>query len=236
MSQQEDDLRALSKIMDLLRGLSIILVVANIYWFCHESHRKLAVRPADNEDTPQPQRRKRTVQQSVEFKMVDAPVPRPLMLRHKGREERENPMDPYLDFPVNGSGFVFLELVDAVYRLASVLHIHYGHRLHTDAYRRRVYGYRMLKNNMMDDRFNEENESFMQETKLMENEYSVNLPTRFYYKKRWNKGYINVVNPFRASIVLGTPGSGKSYAIINNFIKQQIEKGFGLYLYDYKYV
>lgn len=98
-----------------------------------------------------------------------------------------------------------------------------------------VWMSRLLKNNMMDDRFNEENESFMQETKLMENEYSVNLPTRFYYKKRWNRGWINVVNPFRASIVLGTPGSGKSFAVVNNFIKQQIEKGFGLYVYDYKF-
>ena len=94
---------------------------------------------------------------------------------------------------------------------------------------------RLLKNNLMDDVFNTENESFMQETRLMENEYSVNLPTRFYYKKRWNKGWINVVNPFRASMVLGTPGSGKSYAIVNNYIKQQIEKGFAMYIYDYKF-
>ena len=63
----------------------------------------------------------------------------------------------------------------------------------------------------------------------------VNLPTRFYYKKKWNKGWINVVNPFRASMVLGTPGSGKSYAIVNNYIKQQIEKGFAMYIYDYKF-
>ena len=87
----------------------------------------------------------------------------------------------------------------------------------------------------MDDVFNTENESFMQETRLMENEYSVNLPTRFYYKKKWNKGWINVVNPFRASMVLGTPGSGKFYAIVNNYIKQQIEKGFAMYIYDYKF-
>ena len=87
----------------------------------------------------------------------------------------------------------------------------------------------------MDDVFNLENESFMQETCLMENEYSVNLPTRFFYKKRWNKGWINVVNPFRASIVLGTPGSGKSYAIVNNYIKQQIQKGFSMYIYDFKF-
>lgn len=87
----------------------------------------------------------------------------------------------------------------------------------------------------MDDVFNTENESFAQETRLIENEYSINLPTRFYYKKRWNDGWINVVNPFRASMVLGTPGSGKSYAIVNNYIKQQIEKGFAVYIYDYKF-
>ena len=98
-----------------------------------------------------------------------------------------------------------------------------------------VWMSRLLKNNLMDDVFNTENESFMQETRLMENEYSVNLPTRFYYKKRWNKGWINVVNPFRASMVLGTPGSGKSYAIVNNYIKQQIRKGFAMYIYDYKF-
>ena len=75
----------------------------------------------------------------------------------------------------------------------------------------------------------------MQETRLIENEYSVNLPTRFYYRKKWNDGYINVVNPFRASIVLGTPGSGKSYAVVNSFIKQQIEKGYSMYIYDFKF-
>uniref|UniRef100_UPI004024E66E conjugal transfer protein MobC n=1 Tax=Prevotella sp. TaxID=59823 RepID=UPI004024E66E len=94
---------------------------------------------------------------------------------------------------------------------------------------------RLLKHNLMEDVFNNENESFMQETKLMENEYSVNLPTRFYYKKKWQKGWINVVNPFRATIVLGTPGSGKSFAVVNNYIKQQIEKGYSMYIYDFKF-
>jgi len=98
-----------------------------------------------------------------------------------------------------------------------------------------VWMSRLLKNNLMDDVFNLENESFMQETRLLENEYSVNLPTRFYYKKRWHKGWINIVNPFRASMVLGTPGSGKSFAIVNNYIKQQIDKGFAMYIYDYKF-
>ena len=83
--------------------------------------------------------------------------------------------------------------------------------------------------------FNVENESFMQETKLKENEYSVNLRTRFRFRGRAYDGWINLVNPFRATMVLGTPGSGKSYAIINQYIKQTIEKGYSLFLYDFKY-
>ena len=94
---------------------------------------------------------------------------------------------------------------------------------------------RLYRHNLMEDVFNMENESFMQETRLMENEYSVNLPTRFQYGGKFNDGWINVVNPFRATIVLGTPGSGKSYAVVNNYIKQMISKGYSTYIYDYKF-
>lgn len=94
---------------------------------------------------------------------------------------------------------------------------------------------RLLKSNLLEDVFNRENESFMQETKLMENEYSVNLPTKFWYRGKEWKGWINVVNPFRASMILGTPGSGKSYAVVNNYIKQAIEKSYALYIYDFKF-
>ena len=75
----------------------------------------------------------------------------------------------------------------------------------------------------------------MQETRLIENEYSVNLRTRFYYNRQWHNGYVNVVNVFRAVNVVGLPGSGKSYAVINQFIKQLIEKGFAMYIYDFKF-
>lgn len=94
---------------------------------------------------------------------------------------------------------------------------------------------RLYKHNLMKDVFNEENESFMQETRLMENEYSVNLPTRFQYRGKMHDGWINVVSIFRATIICGTPGSGKSYAVVNNYIRQLIAKGFACYLYDYKF-
>jgi hypothetical protein len=98
---------------------------------------------------------------------------------------------------------------------------------------------RILKQNLMKDRFNIENESFAQETRYLTNQDAriptIHLPMEFYYKKKWNKGWINVVNPHRATSVLGTPGSGKSYAVINRYIKQLIEYGNPLYVYDYKF-
>ena len=94
---------------------------------------------------------------------------------------------------------------------------------------------RLYRHDLMEDVFNVENESFMQETRLIENEYSVNLPTRFYYNRKWHNGYANIVNIFRACMVIGTPGSGKSYAIVNSYIRQLIAKGFAIYIYDYKF-
>ena len=94
---------------------------------------------------------------------------------------------------------------------------------------------RLLKQPLADDPFNDENESFLQEERCLGNDYSVNLPTRYRYKSQWRQGWINVINPFRATLILGTPGSGKSYAVLNNYIKQHIEKGFSMLVYDYKF-
>ena len=86
-----------------------------------------------------------------------------------------------------------------------------------------------------EDRFNFENESFEQSTVKAETPYSVNIPMLYYFKKRMHKGWINIINPFRGTIVLGTPGSGKSFGIIDPFIRQHAEKGFAMMVYDYKF-
>ena len=86
-----------------------------------------------------------------------------------------------------------------------------------------------------EDRFNFENESFEQSRQEVNTPYSVNIPMIFYWKKRMHKGFINIGNPFRGSIVLGTPGSGKSFGIIDPFIRQHSAKGFAMMVYDYKF-
>ena len=80
-----------------------------------------------------------------------------------------------------------------------------------------------------------ENDTFPQCEKLIKNRYSVNIPTRYQYGGRLRKGYINVVNPFRGTMVIGTPGSGKSHSVYGPFIHQMIQKGYSLFVYDYKY-
>ena len=226
--------------MDFMRGISVIFLLIHCYWFCyeafHEWHFTLGI---INKILMNFQRTTGLFSSILWTKLFCVVFLALSCLGTKGVKE-EKITWPKI-WAVLFAGFVFFFLnwwllalpigkIGAASLYIFTLSVGYICLLMGG-----VWMSRLLKNNLMDDVFNTENESFMQETRLMENEYSVNLPTRFYYKKRWNKGWINVVNPFRASMVLGTPGSGKSYAIVNNYIKQQIRKGFAMYIYDYKF-
>ena len=237
---QEDDLRALGKVMDFMRGISVIFLLINCYWFCYEAfqswHFTLGI---INKILMNFQRSTGLFSSILWTKLFCVIFLALSCLGTKGVKE-EKITWPKI-WTVLFAGFVLFFLNWWLLALpigkvgAASLYIFTLSLGYICLLMGGVWMSRLLKNNLMDDVFNTENESFMQETRLMENEYSVNLPTRFYYKKKWNKGWINVVNPFRASMVLGTPGSGKSYAIVNNYIKQQIEKGFAMYIYDYKF-
>ncbi len=239
--QQEDDLRALAKIMDFLRAVSILLVVMNIYWYCYEAILSWGVNIAVVDKILMNFNHTAGLFHSIFYTKIFALVLLALScLGTKGVKGEKITWHKIWTILAVGSVLFFLnwwmlalplpvEVVTGLY----ILTVGMGYVCLLMA---GTWMSRLLKHNFMDDVFNNENESFMQETRLIENEYSVNLPTRFYYKKKWNKGFINIVNPFRASIVLGTPGSGKSYAVVNNFIKQQIEKGFSMYCYDFKFV
>ena len=237
---QEDDLRALDKVMDFMRGISVISLLVNCYWFCYEAFHVWGFTLGIIDKILINFQRTTGLFSSILWTKLFCVVFLALScLGTKGVKEEKITWSKI--WTVLFSGFVFFFLnwwllalpigkVGAASLYIFTLSVGYICLLMGG-----IWMSRLLKNNLMDDVFNTENESFMQETRLMENEYSVNLPTRFYYKKKWNKGWINVVNPFRASMVLGTPGSGKSYAIVNNYIKQQIEKGFAMYIYDYKF-
>ncbi|QGY45902.1 TraM recognition domain-containing protein [Maribellus comscasis] len=238
--QQEDDLRALAKIMDFMRALSILFVVINIYWFCYQSMVEWGIDIGVVDKILLNFNRTAKLFGNIFYTKLFSVVFLALScLGTKGVKQEKITWSKIITFLFVGSVFFFFNwwLLDLPLPLVAktafyIFTMAFGYLCLLAG---GVWMSRLLKNNMMDDVFNTENESFMQETRLIKNEYSVNLPTRFYYKKKWNNGWINVVNPFRAGIVLGTPGSGKSYAVINQFIKQQIEKGYSQYIYDFKF-
>jgi len=238
--QNEDDLRGLAKVMDFMRALSILFVVINVYWFCYEAMHEWGINIGVVDKILMNFNRTAGLFTSILWTKIFAVVFLALScLGTKGvKEEKITWTKIYVCL---GIGFVLFFLNWWLLALPLPKVANAGFYIFTIS-----VGYilllmagtwisRLLKNNMFDDVFNTENESFMQETKLMVNDYSVNLPTKFWYKKKQWKGWINVVNPFRAAIVLGTPGSGKSYAVVNQFIKQQIEKGYTGYIYDFKF-
>ena len=237
---QEDDLRALGKIMDFLRAVSIILAIMNVYWYCYEAMHIWGVTIGVVDRILINFNRTGGLFHSILYtKLFSLLLLALSCLGTKGVKAEKMSWDRIWTVLAVGSCLFFLNwwllLLPISHLGNATLYIFTMTAGYICLLMGGLWISWLLKHNLMEDVFNNENESFMQETKLMVNEYSVNLPTRFYYKKKWNKGWINVVNPFRASMVLGTPGSGKSYAIVNNYIKQQIEKGFAMYIYDYKF-
>lgn len=238
--QQEDDLRGLAKVIEFMRAISILFVLMNVYWFCYQAIHDWGINIGVVDKILMNFNRTAGLFNSILWTKIFSVIFLALScLGTKGvKEEKITWNHIYVCFAL---GFVFFFLNWWLLYLPLPKIANAGFYIFTIS-----VGYilllmagtwmsRLLKNNLMDDPFNYENESFMQETKLMANDYSINLPTKFWYKKKQWKGWINVVNPFRAAIVLGTPGSGKSYAVVNQFIKQQIEKGYTGYIYDFKF-
>ena len=238
--QQEDDLRALAKIMEFGRAVSIFLLVVHVYVYCYPSitawHLSLEVIDrilVNFNDTTG------IFNCILWSKLLAVLLLAVSCLGTHGVKGEKITWPKIYAVLVAGCALFFLNWW--------LLKLPLPHMANTAFYIFTLTaGYlallmsglwmsRLYRHNLMEDVFNMENESFMQETRLMENEYSVNLPTRFYYKKRWNNGFVNIVNIFRACMVIGTPGSGKSYAIVNSYIRQLIAKGFAIYIYDYKF-
>ena len=238
--QQEDDLRGLAKVMEFMRAISIVFIVIHVYWFCYSAFVGMGINIGVVDRILLNFQRTAGLFSNLLVTKVFAFIFLGLScLGTKGVKNQKMTWRKIYAAFLGGIVLFFMNwwMLDlpfnttvnaTVYTLT--LTIGYILLLMSG-----IWISRMLKHNLMEDVFNTANESFMQETRLMENEYSVNLPTRFRYGGRMHDGWINVVNPFRASIVLGTPGSGKSYAVVNSYIRQMISKGFSCYLYDYKF-
>lgn len=236
--QGEDDLRGLAKIMAFMRAVSILLVLMHFYWYCFPFFLQQGwTLQIINKILINFNQTAGLFTETYYTKIFAFILLGISCLGTKGVKSEKIKKPKISSLLISGFILFFFNtiLLEYSFRYNNIIYMAttgLGYILIMVA---GSWANRLFHSNLMEDVFNLENESFQQETRLIENQYSVNLPTRFYYKRKWNKGWINVVNPFRATLVLGTPGSGKSYAIINNYIKQHIEKGFSMYIYDFKF-
>jgi len=236
--QGEDDLRGLAKIMAFMRAVSILLVLMHFYWFCYAVfYDKGWTLQLINKILSGFQDKAGLFSEVLYTKLFALVLLVLSCLGTKGVKNEKVTWRKINSTLAIGILLFFFNtpLLRAFGNTGIILYILTASAGYIALMVAGVWMSRVLRNNLMDDVFNTENESFQQETQLMQNEYSVNLPTKFYYEGKWNNGWINIVNPFRATTVLGTPGSGKSFAIINNYIRQHIEKGFAMYIYDFKF-
>lgn len=238
--QQEDDIRGLAKTMEFMRAVSILFLVIHVYWYCYQAFSDIGISIGIVDKILLNFQRTAGLFRSLLLTKVFALVFLALScLGTKGVKNRDMTWNKIYAFFLGGLVLFFMNWWMLELPISSIAKAGLYTATLTAGYilmlMAGVWVSRMLKNDLMDDVFNMENESFMQNTVLMENEYSVNLPTKFVYRKKEWDGWINIVNPFRATIVLGTPGSGKSFAVVNSYIKQQISKGFSVYIYDYKF-
>ena len=238
--QQEDDLKALENIVQFARGLGVFFLVLHVYWYCYEwlSSCGLTYGYAD--------RLLLDIQRTT--LLFSSPVITKLCVFlflvlgcygtksvRNGRVDRRHIVAAAcLGFPLFFLNGFLLSLPAGIgfqgWSYTLTLGAGYLSLLAAGVWLRRL-----MKQPLMDDPFNDNNESFLQEERCIDNDCSVNLPTRYRYKGQWRNGWISVVNVYRSTAVIGLPGSGKSYAVLNNYIKQHIEKGFSMLIYDYKF-
>ncbi|WP_159801735.1 conjugal transfer protein MobC [Flavobacterium sp. MK4S-17] len=236
--QGEDDIRGLAKIMAFMRAVSILLVLMHFYWFCYGVFKdKGWTLQLANKILSGFQDKAGLFSEVLYAKLFALVLLALSCLGTKGVKNEKVTWRKINSVLAVGLLLFFFNtpLLRVFGTTGVILYILTTGAGYISLMVAGIWMSRLLRNNLMDDVFNMENESFRQETQLMQNDYSVNLPTKFYYEGKWNNGWINIVNPFRATIVLGTPGSGKSFAVVNNYIRQHIEKGFSMYIYDFKF-
>ncbi len=235
-SENEQGLR---QIMDMTRGISIIVLLIHFYFYCYTALREwqLTIPIVDRIFTNI--QRTGLFSSFTKTKLIAIGFLLLSLIGSRGRKTQQlTYREPLIYVGVGmtvyfGSQLVFLisslsaTLLSAVYMSLTVcgyLLVLMGGALVS----------RVIQNGLSDEVFNDENETFPQEERLLENDHSINLPTRYRHRSE-RKGFINIVNGRRGVLIAGSPGSGKSWFIVEPILRTLSEKGFTQFIYDFKY-
>jgi hypothetical protein len=238
--QTGENEQGLRKMLDLTRGLSIVFLLLHFYWYNSKAFEAWHLTFPIMDRMMQHIGRTGLFDHFHNTKLISLAFLLISMLGVSGKKEEKLNYTPgimyvslglvlyfgsyfviYLDQTVTTLAEIYLGITSMGYLLVLA-----GGILLT-----RVIQWKLVN----EDIFNKENESFPQEERLLENEYSLNLPARYLLKGKVRNCWINIVNPFRSLLVAGSPGSGKTHFIIRHLIAQHIQKGFAMFIYDFKY-
>jgi len=179
--------------MDFLRAVSIILVIMNVYWYCYGAIREWDINIGVVDRILMNFNRTAGLFGSIFYTKLFSLILLALScLGTKGVKEEKITWNRIWSVMAVGAALFFLNwwilALPLPFEAVAAFYIATMAAGYICLLMAGLWMSRLLKNNLMDDVFNNENESFMQETRLIENEYSVNLPTRFYYNNKVEQG------------------------------------------------
>ncbi|MBC5862829.1 conjugal transfer protein MobC [Flavobacterium turcicum] len=238
--QTGENEQALRKILDMTRLISIIILVLHFYYFCYAGFKQWGLVSEFSDTILGNIHNTRLFSSFHKSKLFAFLFLAISLIGAKGRKDEKLNYKTAFAYIITGI-FIYLISYFTLHVTTNVIHaIIIYITLTAIGYLLMLTGgtllSRIIKNRLDNkDIFNKENETFPQEERLLENEYSINLPAKYYLKNKLKKSWINIINPFRAVMVLGTPGSGKSYFVIRHVITQHIRKGFTMFIYDFKF-
>lgn len=238
--QTGENEQALRKILDMTRLMSIIILLMHFYYYCYAAFHDWGWSSEFSDLLLDNIRNTGLFKSFLNSKLISLGLLIISLLGARGRKNEKLNHRTAFAYILTGLLIFFFSYLSLLLKLprAEVATIYIGVT---------VVGFlvflsggtllsRIIKNRLNNkDIFNKENETFPQEERLLENEYSINLPAQYQLKDKVRKSWINIINPFRAIMVLGTPGSGKSYFVIRHVITQHIKKGFAMFVYDFKF-
>ncbi|HET7119138.1 MAG TPA: conjugal transfer protein MobC [Hanamia sp.] len=238
--QTGENEQALRKILDMTRLISIVILLIHFYYYCYLAFKDWGLSSAFSDRILNNIYRTGIFSSFVKSKLVAFGFLAISLLGAKGRKHEKMNYKTAFAYLITGLLLYFVSYLSLLLPLMiqEVAIIYIG--ITSVGFLLILSGgtllSRIIKSRMNNkDIFNKENETFPQEERLLQNEYSINLPARYRLKNKVRNSWINIINPFRGIMVLGTPGSGKSYFVIRHVITQHIRKGFTMFVYDFKF-
>ncbi len=238
--QTGENEQALRKILDMTRLISILILVIHFYYYCYAAFQEWGLSSIFSDRILSNIYRTGIFSSFVKTKLIALGFLLISLLGAKGRKDDKLNYKTAFAYLITGLLLYFAGYLSLMFQLPvqerAIIYI----CITATGFLLILSGgtllSRIIKNKFNNkDIFNKENETFPQEERLLENEYSINLPARYRLKNKIRNSWINIINPFRAIMVLGTPGAGKSYFVIRHLITQHIRKGFTMFVYDFKF-